>query len=319
MHALRFHTHGDPATTLQLDEIEERPLEDGEVRLKILAAPVNPADLNLIQGNYGTHPALPATVGMEGCGEVTGSRSADFRIGDRVIALRPVGSWAQSAVTRPENLFKLPPGLDPHQASMLKVNPATAWRLLTSFATLQPGDWIVQNAANSAVGRCVIALAKRLGIRTINLVRREELIEELKNLGGDEVLLDDDSAVERAASLKPRLAFNCVGGESSVRLLKALAPAGIHVTYGAMARRPVTVSARALIFDGIQVRGLWITRWIEEGDPAEVAEVYRRLAALMLDGVISIPVDAVYGLADYAAALARLEGADRVGKVLFAP
>lgn len=179
MQAIRFQQFGKPAEVLAMEPLDLAPLGEGEVRLKMLAAPVNPADLNLIEGTYGVKPPLPAVPGIEGCGEVVESRASGFVPGDRAIVLRRAGSWATHVQIAGENLFKLPAGIDPLQGAMLKVNPATAWRLLTGFARPEPGSWIVQNAANSAVGRCVIVLAKTLGIRTMNLVRREELREEL--------------------------------------------------------------------------------------------------------------------------------------------
>jgi mitochondrial enoyl-[acyl-carrier protein] reductase / trans-2-enoyl-CoA reductase len=322
MQALRFHEFGKPTEVLRLESLELPPLADGEVRLKILAAPVNPADLNLIEGTYGVKPELPAVPGIEGCGEVVESRSADFQPGDRAIILRRAGSWATHVQLSAENLFKLPAGIDPLQAAMLKVNPATAWRLLTGFCMPEPGSWIVQNAANSGVGRCVIAAAKELGLRTINLVRRPELVDELLALGGDVVETDDDAGVEAAkvaSAEKPKLAFNCVGGESALRLMNLLAPGGIHITFGAMARRPLTVPNGLLIFKDLQLRGLWITKWIESAPKQGLDEAYRRLAGLMLGGSMSVPVDSTYSLEAFGSALERVGEAGRDGKVLLVP
>lgn len=319
MQALRFHEFGKPAEVLRLESLDLAPLAPGEVRLRTLAAPLNPADLNLIEGTYGVKPPLPAVPGIEGCGEVEESLSPDFTPGDRAIVLRRAGSWATHLQTPAGNLFKLPPGLDPVQAAMLKVNPATAWRLLTGFGRLQPGSWVVQNAANSAVGRCVISLAKSFGIHTMNLVRREELRGELLALGADEVLLDDDAAVESLKSSgrdRPVLAFNCVGGESALRLMNLLAPGGIHVTYGAMARRPLTVPNGLLIFKDLQLRGLWITKWIEGAPQEEIREVYGQLAAALASGGLHMQVDSVFPLQDFAAGIARLAESGRNGKVL---
>jgi trans-2-enoyl-CoA reductase len=319
MQAIRFHEFGKPAEVLRLEPLELPPLEQGEVRLRMLAAPVNPADLNLIEGTYGVKPPLPAVPGIEGCGEVVESRSADFQAGDRVIVLRRAGSWASHIQISADHLFKLPTGIDPLQAAMLKVNPATAWRLLTGFVHPAPGSWIVQNAANSAVGRCVISLAKRLGVRTMNLVRRGELREELLGLGADEVLLDDDSAVESLKASgreRPMLAFNCVGGESALRLMNLLGPGGIHVTFGAMARRPLTVPNGLLIFKDLQLRGLWITQWIEKAPQEELRQAYGELADAMVSGELSMPVDRVFPLEEFQAAIARVQEPGRNGKVL---
>jgi trans-2-enoyl-CoA reductase len=319
MQAIRFHEFGKPQEVLRLEALELPPLADGEVRLRMLAAPVNPADLNLIEGTYGVKPPLPAIPGIEGCGEVVESRSPEFEAGDRAIVLRRAGSWASHIQISGDHLFKLPSGMDPMQAAMLKVNPATAWRLLTGFVQPAPGSWIVQNAANSAVGRCVISLAKRLGIRTMNLVRRAELREELLALGADEVHLDEDAAVESLKASgreRPLLAFNCVGGESALRLMNLLGPGGIHVTYGAMARRPLTVPNGLLIFKDLHFRGLWITQWIEKAPQEEIRKVYGELADAIVSGELSMPVDRVLPLAEYEGAIERVQESGRNGKVL---
>ena len=323
MKALRFHEFGQPAEVLRLEERDLAPPADGEVRLKILAAPLNPADLNFIEGTYGVKPELPAVPGIEGCGEVVESRHPDFAPGDRAILLQRAGTWATHVQLDGGHLFRLPPGIDPHQAAMLKVNPATAWRLLTGFVTPEPGSWIVQNAANSAVGRCVITLAKSLGLRTMNLVRREELRAELLSLGADAVVVEGDTAVDEAKSVlgkdRPGLAFNCVGGESALRLMNLLAPGGTHITFGAMARRPLTVPNGLLIFKDLRIRGLWITRWIESASPAELQEVYGKLADHMASGRLSMPVDSTYRLDEIADALRKLAGTERAGKLLLIP
>ena len=323
MRALCFHECGKPADVLRLEHLPPSDLLDGEVRLRILAAPLNPADLNFIEGTYGVKPELPAVPGIEGCGEVVESRSPEFQPGDRAILLRRAGTWAEEVSLPAENLFKLPPGIDPLQAAMLKVNPATAWRLLTSFGTPPSGSWIVQNAANSAVGRCVIVLARTLGVRTMNLVRRAELRDELLALGADEVVVDDDSAVDSAKAAlgrdRPTLAFNCVGGESALRLVNLLAPGGIHITYGAMSRRPLTVPNGQLIFKDLQLRGLWVTRWIESAPREELDAVYCKLAGLMVSGALSVPVAATHPLRDFQIALEQVAGSSRNGKILFVP
>jgi trans-2-enoyl-CoA reductase len=315
MQALRFHQFGKPLEVLRLEALDLPPLAGGEVRLKMLAAPVNPADLNLIEGTYGVKPPLPAVPGIEGCGEVVESASPDFQPGDRAIILRRAGSWATHVQTEAGHLFKLPAEIDPIQAAMLKVNPATAWRLLTGFSTPAKDSWIAQNAANSAVGRCVIGLAKQLGLRTINLVRRPELLEELLALGADVVALDEDAAVEAHKDKAPSLAFNCVGGESALRLMNLLAPGGTHITFGAMARRPLTVPNGLLIFKNLNLRGLWITKWIESAPREEIDEVYGRLATSRL----SMPVDRLVSLADYADAIEAVNAPGRNGKVLLVP
>jgi mitochondrial enoyl-[acyl-carrier protein] reductase / trans-2-enoyl-CoA reductase len=320
---LIFRQTGKPAEVLETQAFSPRPPQSGEVLARILAAPINPADLNTIEGTYGVKLELPATPGVEGCGVVEASADAAFQPGDKVIFLRRADTWATHTTVAAESLFKLPPEIDPLQAAMLKVNPATAWRLLHGIDPAKPGAWIVQNAGNSAVGRCVIQLARDLGIHTVSFVRRQELMDELRQLGGDHVFLDDDDGLAAAKSAlggsNAALAFNAVGGDSALRVMKLLREGGTHITYGAMGRKPLTLPNGLLIFRDIRVRGLWVTRWVENAPADEVRAVYRDLAARVASGSLGQPVDATFSLEGFQDALARLESPQRTGKVLFTP
>jgi len=322
---LIFRAIGKPTEVLQLEAralISDAP-EPGDVLVRIQAAPINPADLNTIKGTYGVKLKLPATPGIEGCGVVENGNMTDFEKGDLVMFLRRASTWASHVSVPAESLFKLPSGIDPIQAAMLKVNPATAWQLLHGFRKLEKGEWIVQNVGNSAVGRCVIQLARDLGIRTISFVRREGVFEELKALGADRVFLDDEAgqlaAIEALGGANAALAFNAVGGESALRLMKLLGEGGTHITYGAMGLKPVTIPNGLLIFRNIRVCGLWVSRWIENAPHAEVHAVYGDLAGRVVAGNLVQLVDSVFPLEEYQAALVRLEAPERSGKVLFVP
>lgn len=318
---LCFHQTGKPCEVLKLEAFQpERPAA-GNVLVRISAAPINPADLNTIEGTYGVKPALPAVPGIEGCGLVESSGSDDFIPGDQVMFLRRAATWSTHTTVPATSLFKLPPGIDPIQAAMLKVNPATAWQLLHAFETLRPGDWIVQNLGNSAVARCVIQLARDLGIHTISFVRREDTTAELRSLGADHVFLDDEVGAAAAKDVlggaNAKLAFNAVGGDSALRIMKLLCESGTHITYGAMGRKPLTMPNGLIIFRDIRVRGLWVTRWVENAPPVEVSAVYQGLARRVAEGKLVQPVDMTFPLAAYQDALLRLESPERTGKVLF--
>ncbi len=321
---LVFERTGVPSEVLKLETSAlADPPADGEVLVRIQAAPLNPADLNTIEGTYGVKLDLPATPGIEGTGIVEASSAADFAAGDAVIFLRRSATWASHCTVPADTLFKLPAGIDPLQAAMLKVNPATAWQLLHTCGNPADGCWIVQNVGNSGVGRCVIQLARDLRVRTISFVRREELFAELHESGADHVFLDDDDGLAAAKSAmggsKAALAFNAVGGDSALRLMKLLGESGTHVTYGAMGRKPLTIPNGPLIFRDIRVRGLWVTRWIDNAPAAEIREVYGNLARRMAAGTLAQPVDSTFPLEKFQEALARLEAPERSGKVLFVP
>ena len=287
----------------------------------MLAAPINPADLNVIEGTYGELPPLPATIGNEGCGEILalGAGVENLRIGQKVLSLA-LGTWSQELVLPADNAIPLPDEIDIHQAAMLAVNPATAWRLLHDFATLQPGDWIVQNAANSGVGRAVIQLARHLGLRTLNVVRREELLPELLALGADVVVTEETDLRREVRQLcggaLPKLGLNAVGGASALNIANALAPGSPHITFGAMARQPLKIPNGLLIFQNLAFRGFWLRRWKETAPAAEVQSTYATLADILHRGVLHAPVDRVFPLSELPAALAAASEDKRSGKIL---
>lgn len=318
---LVFEAFGKPSDVLRCEEFALPEPKPGEVLVRMSAAPINPADLNMIEGTYGYKPSLPATPGIEGSGVVLDSRAADFAPGERVIFLQRAQTWASHTLVPAEALFRVPAHIDPLQAAMLKVNPATAWRLLHGFEDLKAGEWIVQNLGNSAVGRCVIQLCRDLGIRSISFVRDATQAAELTSLGADHVFTDDDAGAAAAKDVlggaHAALACNAVGGDSALRLMKLLRESGTHITYGAMGRKPITLPNGLLIFQDIRIRGLWVTRWTDNAPREEVLSVYQNLAERVAEGNIIQPVDKVFPLDEWSDALARLEANDRSGKVLF--
>lgn len=318
---LIFHQFGSPRDVLLLEPFELPDLKSGEVLLEIRASPINPADLNFIEGNYGVKPELPSTPGIECCASVIHSRSKSFSAGDLVIPLSRIGSWADHAIAHEDHLILLPTGIDPLQAAMLKVNPATAFLLLDHFENLRAGDWVALNAANSGVGQCTIQLAKHSGIQSLCFVRNPALISELKYLGATEVFEDSPEgyshALETLGKNRPKLAFNAVGGDSALRLMKLLAPSGSLITYGAMSKKPLTIPNGPLIFNDIRLRGLWVSQWIRDAQPQALHATYGQLASLVQEGKLLQKLDRAYDLADFSIALDRLSAPDRAGKVLF--
>lgn len=318
-----FSETGQPQDVLNIATGEVRQPVDSEVLVRMLAAPVNPADINFVQGVYGIKPTLPDSVaGLEGYGIVERSQSPMLQEGDRVIMLRGVGSWSRYLTASADRFLKLEADVDPVQAAMLKVNPLTALRMLKGFVDLNEGDWIVQNAANSGVGRCIIQIAKKLGVRTINLVRRpDELRDELSALGADIVAGEDEPDVVKTVlagldGQRPVLASNAVGGESALRLMDMLAPGGSMVTYGAMSKKSIKVPNGFLIFKGIRLEGLWVTQWLKTASREEIEQAYALLAGWMAEGALAQAVDSVYPLEDIRKAAARAQEEYRGGKVV---
>lgn len=317
-HMARFDTFGPPEEVVSVAK-ESLPttLRSDQILVRMLAASINPADINFIQGVYGIRPELPAIPGNEGVGviDAVGGPDAGRAVGDWVRLPSGTGCWREYAVVPGEACSVLPKGLTPEQAASISVNPPTAWRMIHDFVSLKPGDWLAQNAANSAVGRAVIQIAHSLGIKTINMVRRPGLEDELKALGADVVLIDEP-ACNRNFPNAPLVAFNAVGGPSAIELAKGLAPGGTLVTYGAMGKQPLTLSNSLLIFKDLRFRGFWMTRWLQKASSEEAASMFEKIANLMRTGKLHIPVDQVYPLDQIMKALQHAQEEKRKGKIL---
>ncbi len=321
--ALRYSEFGDPMETLKLETIPLAPPENDEVTVRILATPINPADLGRISGSYGTLATLPATGGLEGVGEVVscGADAERFQIGSRVIFSGDPGSWQTFANLSQSRIQPAPVSLNNEQAAMFWINPATAWRMLNDFADLRSGDWIIQNAATSAVGRLVIQFAATQGIKTANLVRNLECKSSLREIGADLVLEDNRDAAkilkETIGPNKVYLGLNAVGGSSALTICKCLADQSALVTYGGMDREPAPFPTRYLIFNDLRLYGFWVSQWYRKASASEIEEMHQTIAESMRDHSISIPVCGSYALDDWRDALVQSIQPGKPGKVLF--
>lgn len=325
MKAAVFREFGPPG---EMIDLVEKPIPEpgaDQLRLRIRYSPIHPSDLNLIEGVYGVRPELPACAGGEASATIdaVGSNLAGrFSTGTPVILPRrpAAGTWQQQLLVQADEIHILPEGIDLEQAAMLALNPATAWGLLNLFADLSPGDWIVLNAANSAVGHCLVQLARERGLHTLALVRREQTIAPLRELGADCVLLDQadsiDPAREAFGDQAPRLALNAVGGDSALRLMDLLADQGHHVTYGAMSRRSLKVPNKFLIFKRLALTGFWVTRWLESAPASQVTSMLDELATLMKNSRLHMPVAQVYPIDEIKSAITAAQQDRRPGKIL---
>src|SRR6195256_1527490 len=316
-----YETHGNPAEVLRVVDCPWPDPAPNEVVVKMSAAPINPADLNSIEGKYPIKAELPATPGMEGAGVVIelGSAVRDLAVGTQVILPHSFGTWREVAVVAGDKLVEAPKEIEPIQAAMLKVNPISAWRILHDFVSLQPGDWLIQNAANSGAGQCVIQIARELGYKTVNVVRRAELVDELRSLGGDVVLVDGDNLRDEVAGATQRapirLALNAVGGENGLRVAKCLASDGTMVTYGAMSLQPLCIPNGMLIFKNLRFTGFWVNKWYDAATPEQRAETFAPLFEMAKSGLLRSRVEKTYPLSDARAAIAHASENKRAGKI----
>jgi len=318
-----YERHGNPPDVLRVESQPWPAPAPDEVVVKMRAAPINPADLNQIEGKYPVRPELPAIPGFEGAGVVVeiGADVKSVTNGALVIVPHNIGTWRDAIAVKADELVIIPAGIEPVDAAMLKINPMTAWRLLHDYVDLKKGDWLIQNAANSTAGRAVIQIARELSYKTVNVVRREELIDELRSEGGDVVLVDGENLRNQAKNATGgasiRLALNSVGGDSALRLANCLAPASTMVTFGAMSLQPLKIPNGLLIFKDLRFRGIWINKWYDNATKEQRMETFRSLFDMAKRGLLKAKVEKAYPLAEARAAVARAAQGKRSGKIIF--
>lgn len=323
----QFRNFGPATEAIELVERPDLPHPDGDQLLvKMLVMSINPADILTIEGDYGIKPKLPNIPGAEGVGRIIeiGQTVKHLAVGDLVLPLGG-GAWRENMMCRENTVIPLPEGIDIDQAAMIKANPATAEVMLTSMVALEKGDWIIQNASNSAVGRFVIKLAKRKNLNVIAIVRRDNVVEMLKADGADVIIVADEKTDPGKLSMEmrqhtggalPKLALDAVGGYASNQLAKCLADGGHIVNYGLLSGEPCEVDPFDLVFRRIELKGFWLADWFKTATRDDILSMYGALIPLVTEGLISGAIEAKYSLDNVKQAVAHAARPHRSGKIL---
>lgn len=334
MKALVAHAVGEPVDALHL---EERPVPEpgrGQVRIRVQAAPVNPNDLHIMRGRYGFAPELPAVLGQESVGVIDslGDGVDGLAVGQRVVSVGIMGTWQEYLVADAARVLPVPDGMSVSTAAQLLTNPLTALLLVTRELDVQPGEWLVQTAAGSTVGRLVLQLASHLGFKTINVVRRRSAVAEIRRLGGTEVICtEDENLSQRVAEIVGdegvRKAIDSVAGTVGAELFRSLAPGGEMVVYGALSTHrqtdPATLniplSAPSMIYGTKGMRGFWLYRWFSTTPAEQVGAAIAKTFQLVAGGTMRIPEGQALRLDQFADAVRLAEAPAHGGKPLFVP
>ena len=300
------------------------PLQTGEALIAVVAAVINPSDVLTLTGQYGVLPPLPAIGGSEGVGRVIelGPDTTGVAVGQLVLLPRG-GTWVTHLVADAKRLIALPDGADPQQLAMLTVNPPTAALMLSEFVTLGAGDWVIQNVANSAVGGYLVQLAKLRGYRTVNIVRREAAVAGVKELGGDVVVVDGDDLAKRVkaavAGAPIKLGIDAVGGRATERLADCLSESATIVNYGQMSGESCMLSARAIVFNNVALRGFWLVRWFRTATREAQTALYSEMTGLVASGKLHARIQATYPVERIKDAVMAAAAGERDGKILVVP
>ncbi len=321
--AVRHHTNGDPKDVLAVEPIDVPVPQPDEAVVALRCASINPSDMGMIGGSYGRLRALPAIAGREGVGEVVavGADVKNVTIGTRVRFPEEPGVWREAGTFKAADLIEIPENVPTEQAAQAFVNGLTAYVLLETFANdLKPGDWVIQNAASSALGFALTQLCRARGLKTISVVRDLRWENMLKEAGADIVLLDDDEFPKQLKELTNggaiRLGINTVGGNSVWRQIKSMADGGTIVTLGGASTEAIRFPTRFLIFSDLRLRGFWMDKWNRTHSREEYLAALKGVFELMAAGVLKMPVEKIYPIAEAKAAVARNLEKGRMGKVM---
>jgi NADPH:quinone reductase-like Zn-dependent oxidoreductase len=319
---------GDLDDTIALDLTAEPAPGADEVVVEVEAAPVNGADVLFAAGWFGVYPQVPAAMGGEGVGRVvgTGSQVDPALVGRRVIILPTFkyGTWATRVVIAARNVIPVSESGDPLQLAMLSVNPAAAYAMLHDFVTLKSGDWVGFTLGNSAIAHYLIALARREGIKTLAVVRRENDATEAHRLGATAVVVDGDDLATRSTDAldgaKLRILFEGTGDSRQVaQLVSALEDGGSVIAFASVTGQTPAIPLPDLIYRDISLRGFFILSWIRDTPRERLERIYGELSELLDAGAIGTVVEATYPLDQHQQALKHALKDTRSGKILFVP
>lgn len=328
MKAVVFDRFGPPAEVLQVREVPLPEPGAGEVRVRMLASPINPSDLLYIRGSYGRQPRLPVTPGFEGAGIVDKAGPGLLRLlrglkpGRRVTVLNVGGgNWQEHVVVPARQLVPVPANLNDSQAATFFVNPASALVMTRKVLKVPRGAWLMQTAAGSALGRMVIRLGKLDGFRTINIVRRREQAQELLTAGGDAVICTSDESIEErvpkiTGGAEVAHAIDSVGGATGSAVVRALGNNGRLLVYGTLSEEPLSIEPRALIAGQKSVEGFWLSLWVREQRILTMLGLMRSIGNLLSAGVLTTEIGATFALDQIQQAVQMAETPGRHGKVL---
>ena len=306
--AVTYADHGDPMKVLEGKTLtlktDPSSLKSNQMCLRMMAAPINPADINMIQGVYPVKLPLPLFAGFDGVAEVlsVGSGVKRLQSGDWVVPniTSGLGTWRMFVVCSEDDMWKIPNDIPLLSAATLSVNPCTAYRMLTDFGHLEKGDVVIQNGANSAVGQAVIQIAAAMGLQTVNIVRDRPnldiLVNTLIDMGATHVITDDFAHSPQMKVLmgtlpKSKLALNCVSGKGVADILKYMEQKGVMVTYGGMSKKPLMVPTGSFIFKDVRLRGFWMSQWNKENSNSpKRREMWDYLCGLVRKGQLLPPL-----------------------------
>lgn len=324
MRSLIVREWGEPTEKLHLEGCNLREPRWNEVRVRMVLSPINPSDLMMIRNRYGRQPALPCVPGFEGVGVVEAGRGPlAWRVMNRRVAViaREGGAWASHCLIPAIRAIPLSSAIPDEQAASFFVNPVTAWAMIRKVLQVPKGAWIVQTAAAGAVGQMIIRLGKRMGFRTVNVIRTETQLEYLLKLGADKVIVanGEDITDKILHAMNGELAFgglDPVGGATGAALIPCLGRHGRLLLYGRLSSDPLPIKPGRIMAGMRKIEGFWLSEWTEDQSKFTMWRTLRQVGKAMAEGVLYSPVGKIFPVEQFQTAIHEAETQGKPGKVL---
>ncbi|VDL64859.1 unnamed protein product [Hymenolepis diminuta] len=315
---LTFDKHGEPLDVLYEREVDLKSPVDKEVLVNFRASPINPSDINAVQGIYPIKPTLPGVGGNEGAGYVLecGPGVSKLKPGDLIIpAKSAIGTWRNTALLNESDLIPLNPKLNVEQASVINVNPSTAYLMLNNYVDLKPGDCVIQNGATSTSGLYLMQICKLMGVKSINIFRARDTPEKteatrqaLLDYGAD-LAVTEEELKERGdlSGFGPiRIGYDCLGGKPALTIMNHLEPSGTFVNYGGMSRQPIPVPVKHLIFKDLHIRGFWLSGRANKSENMENRlKMLNQITEWLIEGKIKLAPSELIPHTEWKSAMSR--------------
>ena len=330
MQAVKFDAPGEPVDVLHCGAADAPQPRAGEVRVRMIASPINPSDMMFVRGVYGIKPQCPQSPGFEGVGTVEASggglRGMFFK-GKRVVVMNAAGgNWAETAVVPATQVIPISSSLSDDQAATFFVNPATAWIMTQELLKVPKGGWLLQTAAGSSLGHMIARLGRHLGFKTVNIVRRDVYRDSLQKAGGDAVVVFDpatDSVEKLREQVKAatgsdgiRYAVDPVGGPTASAVVNCLGPQGRMLMFGSLSGETVEFTPRTIMEADATISGFWLGHFMARQNLLFKLKLVRRITGLIQSGILATEIGGQYSLNQITEAVRAAEDQNVSGKIV---
>lgn len=320
MKSIYFNEKGDPLTVLKHGLTKIPDLNKNEIRVRLLASPINPADFLFIEKKYRIEPEFPQIAGFEGTGIIIDNNSDKNFPLNSLVSFRHKNIWAEYINIPKSEIIVLPGSFPVEKAAQLALNPLTAWALLDEI-NASSNQTIILSAGNSTISKIIVQFAKKRGVKTVPIVRNGTEIDNLINLGATAVLnsidLNFEEQLKELSQKETIVGFlDAVGGNLASIIIRWISANSKIIHYGLYSDQYVQYHSSDLIFKNVTLLGFGIDKWKEKKEKSEMDEIWKKIIQEIIKSDFHMPISSKYSFDNYKKAINQSRSSIE-GKTLF--